>query len=127
MSISTLSRPAQRRLKRLTIENEASIQADARFFERRPDRNHRIRLASPAEVETISLLHPGNSITPGLRWYTAVRQVREGVRMRAFSMGLPDLDTDEPEEVCRWVYDRGRTGEDSEIERALRRAVEAHS
>ncbi|MCJ2035754.1 hypothetical protein [Methylobacterium sp. J-068] len=127
MSISTLSRSVQRRLKRLTVENEASIQADARFFERRPDRNHRIRLASPAEVETIHLLHPGNPLTPGLRWYTAVRQVRQGVRLRVFSMGLPDLDTDEPEDVCRWVYERSRTGGESEIERALRRAVEAHS
>lgn len=127
MSIGTLSRPAQRRLKRLTIENEASIQADARFFERRPDRNHRIRLASAAEVETIRLLRPGNPTTPGLRWYTAVRQVRQGVRLRVFSMGLPDLDTDEPEDVCRWVYERGRTGGDDAIERSLRQAMEARS
>ncbi|MCJ2044405.1 hypothetical protein MKK58_07640 [Methylobacterium sp. J-078] len=127
MSISALSRPAQRRLKRLTAENEASILSDARFFERRPDRSHRIRLSSLAEVETIRLLHPGNQLTPGLRWYTAVRQVRQGVRLRVFSMGLPDLDTDEPEDVCRWVYERGRTGGDDAIERGLRRAMEARS
>ncbi|KQT16176.1 hypothetical protein ASG40_18225 [Methylobacterium sp. Leaf399] len=125
--MAALPSAAQRRLKRLTAENETSILADARFFERRPDRNHRIRLASRAEVEMIRLLHPDNVITPGMRWYTSVRQIRKGVRLRGFTIGLADLDCDETEEVCRSVYERGRSTREVEIEQSLRLAMEARS
>ena len=127
MSKSTLPRPAQRRLKRLTFQNEPSIQADAKFFERRPDRNHRVRLASGAEVEIIRLLHPGNVIAPGFRWYTAVRQIKRGIRFRVFTIGFADLDCDETEDVCRSVYERGRTTRAAEIEQSFGQAMEALS
>ena len=127
MSNSTLSRPAQRRLKRLTLQNEPSIQADAKFFERRPDRNHRVRLASSAEVEIIGLMHPGTVIAPGMRWYTAVRQIHPGIRCRVFTIDFADLDCDETEAVCRSVYERHCTTRNAEIERSLRQAVEARS
>lgn len=125
MSIARLPRAGQRRLKRLTADNEPSILSDARFFERRPDRNHRIRVSSVAEVEMIRLLHPGNVLTPGMRWYTSVRQIRKGIRCRVFTIGLADLDCDAPEDVCLWVYERGRTNRDAEIETSLRKAMEA--
>lgn len=114
----------QRKLKRLTRQNEQSIRADAKFLERRPDRNHRVRLSSPAEVATIRLLHPGTVITPGFRWYTAVRQVWPGIRLRVFTIGFADPDCDVSEDVCRSVYDRGRTTRDAEIEQLLRQTVD---
>ena len=44
-------RALQRRLERLAVRNEATIASDKRFFERRPDRQYRLRLASVPEVE----------------------------------------------------------------------------
>lgn len=127
MSTIPLPRATQRQLKRLTLKNEPTIAADARFFERRPERSHRLRLSSVAEVEILRLLRPGNPLTPGLRWYTAVRQVRKGFRMRVFSMGLPHLDCDESEEVSCWVFERNRNARDVETEASLRQIAETLS
>lgn len=99
-----LTRPQRRRIKRLALENEPTIEADRRFFERRPDRNFRVRLASPAECESLRI-HDGHTVDEGSRWYTAVRQVRPGWRLRAFTLGLEGLETDILEETCREVYE----------------------
>lgn len=127
MSANPLPRDTQRQLKRLTFQNEPTISADARFFERRPDRSHRLRLSSVAEIGILRLLHPGKLLTPGLRWYTAVRQVQKGFRIRVFSMGLPHLDCDETEEVCCWVYERNRNARNAEIEASFRQLGETLS
>lgn len=121
MSPRVLSRADRRRLQRLTHENELTIAADARFFERRPDRSHRIRQASRAEVEIHHLT--GRPRMTTLRWYVAVRQLAPGVRFRVFACGLPDLDCDQPEDVCREVYERQQTERGLQIERDFARAM----
>jgi hypothetical protein len=124
---ATLSRTDRRRFKRLTDANEPTIQSDRLFFERRPDRTHRIRLASKAEVETMVLLKPSRRAPSGLRWYVALRQVKPGVRLRVFTLGYEGADTDVSEEVAAYVYGQA-SGEGSaaeEIETHLRTVMEA--
>ena len=53
---SGFTRTERRQLKRLTAENEPTIEADRRFFERFFWRSHRIRRASQAEVALNALL-----------------------------------------------------------------------
>ena len=119
----SIDRSARRRLTRLTHENEITIAADARFFERRPDRSHRIRLASRAEVETLYLMHPNRERVADLRWYTVIRQLTRGMRFRVFVLGLPDLDCDVAEDVCRAVYEREQTHQAREIEGAYQASM----
>ncbi|WP_197430757.1 hypothetical protein, partial [Methylobacterium sp. CCH5-D2] len=75
-----------------------------RFFLRRPDRKHRIRIASRAEVETLSM-QLGSEPSDDSCWYAAVRQVEPGWRLRGFWLGLKGFDTDEPEDICRAAYE----------------------
>lgn len=97
-----------RRLERLAVKNEATIDADKRFFERRPHRRHRVRVASSAEAETSRLLS-GVVATPGGRLFIAVRKVADGARVRALFFGpdesAADLDGMGEDEAA-WLFER---------------------
>lgn len=124
---AAMSRADRRRFQRLTDANEPTIQSDRCFFERRPERTHRVRLASTAEIETMILLKPARRAPSGLRWYVALRQVKPGVRLRVFTLGHEGLDTDVSEQVAAYVYEQA-SGEGSraeEIETRLRTVMEA--
>src|SRR4051794_30810082 len=78
-----LTRAQQTELQTLTRRVDRVTQADRAFFKRRPLRQHRLRLASQAELQYEELLI-GNTITvpPGCRMFTIVRQIASGVRLR---------------------------------------------
>ncbi|MFG1306009.1 hypothetical protein V5F34_17960 [Xanthobacter autotrophicus] len=80
------TRANQRRLERLALKNEATIAADRRFFERRPDRQYRLRLASAAEVDLNRALS-GTWSAPGARLFVVVRKISPTVRIRALLFG----------------------------------------
>lgn len=104
-------------VKRLAHDAEDAIEGDRRFFKRHPGRSYRIRQASLAEVQTI--VECGLPEAPaGSRWFTAVRQIIRGMRMRAYFQGSSDNSTDVREEVARWLFERARPP-DRTVERQL--------
>jgi hypothetical protein len=94
----TLTRQGRRRLGRLMD--------DRRFFERHPNRTHRVRLASRVEVETQALLK-GVDLTPapGSSYYVAVRQEVPGLRLRLLFATDAGNETDVSEEEARFVFE----------------------
>ena len=81
--------------------------ADAAFFDRFPDRRHRVRLAALAEIAQNAIMALGEDLTPvpGARWIVMVKQVRPGVRMRAFAQATGADDFDLSEGEARDLYD----------------------
>ncbi|WP_407531002.1 hypothetical protein [Methylobacterium oryzisoli] len=85
-------------LQRLLDENEATIAGDRLLFVRWPERCHRVRLASVAEVRTLELLGERH-VRVGYRWHTTVRRLGPDFRVRVFLVGREDIDTDLIEEA----------------------------
>lgn len=102
-----LSRADRRRLDKHQPSVDRVTEADAKFFERFPDRRHRVRLAAPAEVAQNAIMAPEEDLTPllGTRWVVLVKQLQPGVRLRAFAQatGADDFDLDEDD--ARDLYD----------------------
>ncbi len=105
-----LTRTDRRRIKILSAAVGRVTDGDARFFERFPERQHRVRLASTAEVETDAILkgEPDISTASGSRWVVIVKQLAPGVRLRVVerSIGRDGNDFDLSEEMARWAYDQ---------------------
>jgi len=105
-----LTRTDRRRIKTFSAAVGRVTDGDARFFERFPKRQHRVRLASAAEVETDAILkgEPEISTASGSRWVTIVKQLAPGVRLRVVerSIGRDGNDFDLSEEMARWAYDQ---------------------
>lgn len=105
-----LTRTDRRRIKTISAAVGRVTDGDARFFERFPERQHRVRLASTAEVETDAIIKgkPDISTVSGSRWVTIVKQLAPGVRLRAVerSIGREANDFDLSEEMARWAYDQ---------------------
>ncbi|MDF2809893.1 MAG: hypothetical protein K0S56_924 [Microvirga sp.] len=72
----------KRKILRSLARNESVVDADRRFFSRRPDRLFRVRVASAAEVETASLA--GMTPDDGERLFCVIKHISSVVRMRAF-------------------------------------------
>ncbi len=85
-----LTRAERRRIKTLAPALGRVTDGDARFFERFPERQHRVRLASTAEVETDAILkgEPDISTASGSRWVTMVKQLAPGVRLRVVERSI---------------------------------------
>lgn len=68
---------------------EEQSQSDRRYFDRNPTRSHRIRLAHPAEIAQgeNTFAQAAQSLPEGHTWYTAVRCVSQGMRLRLFFSG----------------------------------------
>ncbi len=105
-----LTRTDRRRINTLSAAVGRVTDGDARFFERFPERQHRVRLASTAEVETDAIIkgEPNISTVPGSRWIVIVKQLAPGVRLRVVerSIGREANDFDLSEEMARWAYDQ---------------------
>jgi hypothetical protein len=104
------SRFSARKLKRLMERNERVIEADRRFFMRRPDREHRLRLASTNEVQMhIAAGIASKPLPDGQRLFCVVRDA--GVfRLRAYFPGpaayasrLDELTEDQAAHLYRIV------------------------
>lgn len=77
------------------------MQGDIRFFKRHPERRHRLRLTSLAEIERRALEHP---LPAGRRWYSVMRLLGPG---RLFGIEIENrdgMDVDVPEAVAAWVF-----------------------
>jgi hypothetical protein len=116
----------QRQMKKLAERVDRVSQADRRFFERFPHRKHRVRLASQAEIGQNEILQ-GETVwlPPGYRWFTVVRNVAPGARLRLFVRYLEDAETDLDEATAREIFELASTEQTRKIEAGLRTAIEA--
>lgn len=110
----------------LPPEYDAVIEGDRRFFTRRHLRSYRVRPMPAIEREMAECAGQTFAPTiPGARWFTAIRQIEPGYRVRAHFQTLADADTDQPEEVCRWVYDAACGEQGHVVGMAMERAIRA--
>lgn len=103
----TLNRAQRRRLSAAAEATDRIVKADEAFYERFPDRRHRVRLASQAEMDANAAANGLAEVaTPaGQRWFCIVRQIAPGVRSRVFVQNDADVETDMDEVHARLVYE----------------------
>ena len=127
MSEIRLTRAQRRQFQKLAELVDKACAADRAYFERRPDREHRIRRSHRAEIWQNDLLCGGDSrLPPGLAWHTVVKNLCSGARLRQFVAFLENADTDlAPEAHCRELYEAlsARNPQIREIEKQMREAV----
>jgi hypothetical protein len=110
-----MTRAQRREFKKLTSRIDKVTQADARFFERFPHRQHRVRVAARAEIEQNAL----PDIPHDFSYFMAVKNVAPGARVRLLIIGLEGSDTDISEESARAIYEMARTPEAEQVEQQL--------
>jgi hypothetical protein len=122
MTTITLSRAQRRQMQKLGGRVDRVTNADRLFFERRPERQHRVRLASQAEIGQNEILSGEPMyMPPGCRAFCIVKNIMPGVRLRLFGRGLEGSETDLSETMARAIYEATSTPRSREIEAALRR------
>ena len=70
-----LSRAQRRQMQKLADKVDRIAAADRLFFARRPDRQHRVRIAGQAEIEQHNIIDDCLPPPDGYRLYVAVRNV----------------------------------------------------
>ncbi len=100
------SRAALRRVAKHQAAVDRVTDGDRRFFERRPDRSYRVRLASAAEVETAgAVLDASTAPVSGGRWIMLIRKLAGDVRLRVMAQAQErvagDLDLVSEDEAGR--------------------------
>lgn len=116
-----LSRAKRRELQKLAVRVERVTRSDAKFFERFPHRCHRVRLTSQAEIaQDAVLLGKPQQPPPGHQFYTAVKNIGPGVRLRLSICGPQDADTDLSEAQAFEIYERFNGPDVRKIEADMR-------
>ena len=93
MSRPELTRAQRRRMQKLVDRIGLISEADRKYFERFPQRRHRVRVTARVEFEAEELVHGRvRSVPAGRQLYTAVRNVRPGFRLRIVFLEPADLD-----------------------------------
>jgi hypothetical protein len=88
-----------RRLDRVT-------DGDRLFFARHRHRNHRLRQAERIEIEQEEIIAGRRWEPRGLAWFTIVRQLAPGLRVRAIAALPQATDPDISESRCESIFDR---------------------
>jgi hypothetical protein len=114
-----MTRAQRRQFEKLASRIDKVTQADARFFERFPHRQHRIRVAARAEIEQDALLGALPDIPHDFSYFMAIKNVTPGARMRLLIIGLEGSDTDISEESARAIYETARTPKAEQVEQQL--------
>jgi hypothetical protein len=128
MTLDELTRAQRRQMQKLADKIDLVTHADARFFERFPRRQHRVRTASKGEIEQNEILMGEPVWLPsGYRWFTVVRNVADGARMRLFVRYPEGAETDLAEETAKSIFLCAATPRTWEIEAQIRKAVEARA
>lgn len=127
-SKSKLTRQQRRQLQKLAEKVDRVTNADRLFFERFPQRRHRVRLASAAEIGQQEIMEGQPLFLPaGCRIFTVVRNISPGVRLRLFVRGIEGAETNLDEATAREIFEGAATAKTWEIESGLRRALEARA
>jgi len=118
-----LTRNQRRQIEKLAPHVERLTEADRVFFDQHPDRQHRVRHTGEAELADIETME-GKLMKPptDCRWFTIVRNVVPGARIRIFVANYNDTETglDVPEEFARTVFDTFAHPGIPEMEAAMR-------
>ena len=127
MSRPELTRAQRRRMQKLADRIGLISEADRKYFERSPERRHRVRLADRVELEEEGLVHGHvRSEPPGRQLYTAVRNVRPGFRLRIVFLRPADRDRELFSEAkARAIYAFHETEEHRLIEAQMIELFEA--
>jgi hypothetical protein len=84
-------RRRERQLRKLEASAARVTEADRLYFERFPQRNHRIRLAAAAEIEGLRIASGDPvAIPPGYALFMVVRKLAPGVQMWRFLLHVAD-------------------------------------
>lgn len=119
----TLTHEQRKRLDETAEELDRVCASDRRFFERRPERQHRIRPASRVEIEHRDIVLGGSRPPNGWAEFIAVRNVVPGLRLRSHFVAGANVDTDVPEDVAKTIFDATSSHDPSLVE-ACKRAYE---
>ena len=121
-----LKRQQRLKLERLAERVDRVTRADRLFFERRPDRKFRFRLAAQCEIDTEENLTGAALYVPaGTRIFVVICNIAPGARLRMFLRGMEGADTDLDEASCRAIYEGLATGNTRKIEAQMRAAARA--
>jgi hypothetical protein len=119
-----LTRAQRRQMQKMGERIDRVTHADRLFFERFPHRMHRVRLADQAEIGQQELLRGAVLwVPPDCRLFAIVRNIAPGVRLRLFTAGLENSETDLSEAYARQIFEASATPLTREIEAQLRAAV----
>jgi hypothetical protein len=115
------TRAQRRQIQKLAERVDRVTQADARFFERFPHRKHRIRISGQAEIRQNEIMDGKPWATlAGFKFFTLVRNVAPGVRLRLYIPPPEGCETDVDEVTARTIFEARATPQVWEIEKAMR-------
>jgi hypothetical protein len=115
-------------MQKLAGEVDRVTPAEDKFFERFPNRRHRVRLASDAEIAHHEILEGEPMwMPPGRRIFAVVRNIAPGVRLRIYIRGLEGSEIDLDEATARAIVEASATSKTWEIEAELRKVAEARA
>jgi hypothetical protein len=119
--------PDQRRqIEKLAPHIDRAADTDIDFFKKHPDRKHRVRLASEAEIAEAEIVEGKLLQGPeGYRWFAIVRKL-PGCRLRVFvaAPAWAQVGLDVPEDVAAAVFQGAAPSGVREIEAALQAAFD---
>ena len=82
------------------------VRDDDQFFKRNPDRQHRVRRASPVEIREKRINGGLPTLPPGQGWFLALWNIAQGRRVALF---VPNLEDATPTSTRRWRIARSTT------------------
>lgn len=101
-----LNRAQRRALLRNAPKVDEITEADRRYFERFPHRQHRLRPASMAEVSDYETMARGlKPVPPGYRYHVVIRNVVPGIRLRVYLLWPASAETEISEDLARQVFE----------------------
>jgi hypothetical protein len=115
-------------MQKLAARVDLVTQADRRFFLQRPDRKHRVRFAAAAEIEQTRIASgEPMAVPPGCRFFTIVKNIVTGTRLRLLVLNEEGAETDLSEEVARTIWEEAETPHMREVEAQLRKVAGVRS
>ena len=119
-----LTRAQRRRLRKIADRVDLVTQADRAFFLRRPERQHRVRISHPAEIEQLPIVSGRPLAAPaGCRHFTVVRNIAPGLRWRVFVTYHADAETDLSELEAREIWELAESADVREFVADLRKIM----
>ena len=114
-----ITQAQRRQIQKLAERIDRVTDADLKYFERFPHRQHRIRIASQVEIAQLEIIEGKPVLLPdGCRVFTVVRNVAPGIRLRVFVLGIEGSDLDEAS--ARAIFEMAAPPQFWEIEAEMR-------
>ena len=119
-----LTRAQRRRMTALGVKVDLVTEGDRTFFLRRPERQHRVRISHPAEIEQLRIVSGKPLAAPaGCRHFTVIRNVATGARMRLFVTYHEDAETDLSEQEAREIWELAESADVRDFVADLRKVM----